>query len=195
MNWLAHVFLSEPETEPRLGQVIADWVKGADRAQFSPGIQRGISCHIEIDRFTDTHPVVIRSMERIQSPFKRYAAVLVDVFYDYVLSCEWGAYCSIPLPAFVSTVYAGFSEYLPILPPRVRTGFEHMITADWLGSYGTASGVDTLLRRISGRLTRTNNLGDGVSELLAHDHDFRQDFAEFFPALQKHTHVWMQSRP
>ena len=195
VNWLAHVFLSEPDGEARLGQVLADWVKGDARAQFSARIQRGMACHVTIDRFTDSHPIVTRSLARIQSPFKRYAGVLVDVFYDHLLTCHWARYHAGTLRAFVDDVYTGFAAHLPLLPPRARTGFEHMIADDWLGSYGTIQGVEVLLRRISSRLSRANGLGEGAIELLAHHDGFEKDFLEYFPQVQSHVRIWIAGHP
>ena len=195
MNWLAHVLLSEPNIEARLGQVLADWVKGDARAQFSPGIRLGIACHVSIDHFTDSHPIVARSLARIQSPFMRYSGVLVDVFYDHFLTCHWERFHTSTLRAFVDEVYAGFTSHLPQLSPRARSGFEHMISQDWLGSYGTIQGVEVLLRRISGRLSRANMLGDGAIELLAHYSDLEDDFLEYFPHLQAHVHAWLNNNP
>src|SRR5437868_12558243 len=57
MNWLAHVFLSEPDVECRLGNLLADLVKGKARQAMSPRFRRGLACHQAIDAFTDYHPV------------------------------------------------------------------------------------------------------------------------------------------
>src|SRR4051794_25859022 len=56
MNWLAHLFLSEPDTDFRLGNLLADSIARAERPSLPQNFQRGIHQHIKIDAFTDTHP-------------------------------------------------------------------------------------------------------------------------------------------
>jgi acyl carrier protein phosphodiesterase len=185
LNWLAHVLLSEPDVESRLGQILADWVKRDARNVLPAGIRRGVDAHTAIDQFTDAHPVALRSMARIQSPFMRYAPVLVDVFYDHFLSVHWGEYCAQPLRAFVDEVYAQFAAYPGPLPERARDAFGYMLRDDWLGSYGTFEGIDTLLKRLSRRLQRQNLLGEGMEQLRAHYAALEADFREFFPELQQ----------
>jgi acyl carrier protein phosphodiesterase len=86
MNWLAHLYLSEDDIEYRIGNVIADWVKGEARLQFVDGIQRGLECHKAIDLFTDAHPIVARSKARIQPPFGRFG-------FDRMAQDDWlGSY-------------------------------------------------------------------------------------------------------
>ncbi len=58
MNWLAHAFLSNPDIEFRLGNVLADLVKDADRASMPAAFQAGLRQHQEIDAFTDAHEIV-----------------------------------------------------------------------------------------------------------------------------------------
>ncbi len=64
LNWLAHVFLSEPDVEFRLGNLLADIVRGEELRRMSAGFQRGVQKHKQIDAFTDSHPLVKRSRSR-----------------------------------------------------------------------------------------------------------------------------------
>src|SRR5262249_49426386 len=75
MNWLAHVFLSESTLEFRLGNLLADIVRGAEREAMSVEFQRGARRHQAIDAFTDAHPVVRRSRARIGSGQRRFSGV------------------------------------------------------------------------------------------------------------------------
>ena len=65
MNWLAHGFLSEPNIEFRLGNLLSDLVRGDARAAVGAEFLRGAHCHHAIDAFTDAHPIVLRSRARI----------------------------------------------------------------------------------------------------------------------------------
>ena len=190
MNWLAHLLLSDDDAEFRMGNILADWVKGEARNELSVGIRRGITCHLEIDLFTDTHPIVRQSQTRIQPPYRRFGSVLVDVFYDHFLTVDWARYCDVPLQAWIKHVYLQFSGYEGFLQPQVRTGLLRMASDDWLGSYRTISGIDAILKRMSQRLSRPTVMGDGAIELAAHYDGLRDDFHAFFPLLRTHMRAW-----
>jgi acyl carrier protein phosphodiesterase len=194
MNWLAHIFLSPVDAEYRIGNVIADWVKGEARLQLSAGIQRGIECHKVIDLYTDAHPITKRSMARIEAPFKRYSAVLIDVFYDHVLGLDWAQYCNVPLHEWTQSVYEQFRACASELHPDIRMGLMRMAEDDWLGSYATVEGIDAILRRMSRRLSRPNLLGEAAPQLIAHLAGIREDFHEFFPQLQAHVREWQNTQ-
>ena len=105
MNWLAHVFLSKPDIEFRLGNLLADLVKGRDRAGMSVAFLDGVRQHQAIDAFTDAHPVVHRSRARIGGDYGHATGILVDVFYDHFLALDWGRYSTEPLESFTARLY------------------------------------------------------------------------------------------
>lgn len=191
MNWLAHVFLSEPNVEFQLGNLLADVVRGPRRDAMSAEFVRGAACHKAIDAFTDAHPIVKRSRARIGSEHRRFSGVLVDVFYDYYLARGWQHYSAITLDAYTAAFYAGAEPHLKELPPDARTMLERIIRYDLLRSYARVEGVERALQRISSylssRWSREFALDRGVRDLLAHEAEFADDFQEFFPLLQGHV--------
>ncbi len=191
MNWLAHLLLSEPDVEARVGSVAADWVKGERRLAFSAVVQRGFALHRVVDHFTDTHAVVARSHARIQSPYKRYAGVLVDVFYDHFLARNWPLFCAQPMRAFIDEVYAAIAAHEPLLPEEINRGFATMRHDDWLGCYASVDGIALTLQRVSRRLRPGNLLAEGAAQITAHFDALDADFLEFFPQLQARAHEWI----
>lgn len=192
MNWLAHLFLSEPEVEHRLGNLLADVVKGKARAALPPGIQRGIACHQAIDAFTDTHAVVQRSKRRISEEYGRFAGILVDVFYDHFLARDWTQYASVSLEQFTAEIYQSFRSYTAAeLPEEARELLTGMSATDLLGSYQSLAGIAAALRRLSRRLEmrlgRKFALERAIGELETHYDAFGQDFAAFFPELRTYV--------
>ena len=192
MNWLAHVFLSEPAVEFRLGNLLADIVKGQEREGMSADFLRGIQRHQAIDSFTDRHPVVRRSRSRVGSGQRRFSGVLVDVFYDYFLATNWETYSPVPLPVFTTSFYADIEASSIALPQQAQATIDRMISRNMLGAYTQIEAVEWALRRISMRLSarwhRPFMLEAGVADLRAHHEAFAADFAEFFPQLQRHVH-------
>ena len=191
MNWLAHVFLSPPEIEFRLGNLLADLVKGKQRAEMSAGFLRGVRRHQAIDAFTDFHPIVHQSRARLGGEFRHTTGILVDVFYDHFLALSWERYSAEPLEAFTAKLYADIRTQLAIFPAEAQAGLDRMINEDRLGSYRTIEGITQTLRRVSQRLAarvgRDFGLESGVAELLANFDGLANDFAEFFPLLQAHV--------
>jgi acyl carrier protein phosphodiesterase len=191
VNWLAHVFLSEPSIEFRLGNLLADVVRGPQRDGMTAEFVRGAARHKAIDAFTDAHAVVKRSRSRIGSEYRRFSGVLVDVFYDYYLARDWGRYSSVTLEAYTSTFYGSVQARAIQLPPDARTMLDRIIRHDLLGSYARVEGVERALRRLStyleSRWQKQFALERSVRDLVAHEAAFAADFHEFFPALQAHV--------
>jgi acyl carrier protein phosphodiesterase len=188
VNWLAHVFLSEPDVEFRLGNLLADIVRGEELRRMSPDFQRGVLRHMQIDAFTDAHPLVKRSRSRISPESRRFSGVLVDVFYDHLLAASWSDYSPVALDVFTARFYADVEGSDVELPPSARVTLDRIIRHDVLGAYGGVEGVEGSLQRPSARLSsrwsREFALEQGVADLLAHRAGFDADFAEFFPELQ-----------
>jgi acyl carrier protein phosphodiesterase len=191
VNWLAHAFLSEPDVEFRLGNLLADLVKGRDRAGMPAAFLEGARRHQAIDVFTDAHPAVHRSRSRIGGDFRHATGILVDVFYDHFLALDWERYAPEPLEAFTARLYADIRARPFQLPTEARAALERMMSDDRLGSYRRLDGIEAALRRVSLRLQartgRDLGLERGVSELVAHFGGLRADFDEFFPQLRVHV--------
>jgi acyl carrier protein phosphodiesterase len=194
VNWLAHVFLSEPNVEFQLGNLLADVVRGEQRAAMSAEFVRGALCHKAIDAFTDAHPVVKRSRARVSSTHRRFSGVLVDVFYDYCLARDWERYSSLSLHDYTAAFYRGAEASAIELPAGAQTMLERIIRNDLLSSYARAEGVERALKRIStyleSRWHKPFALDRGVRDLLDHEAGFIADFHEFFPALQSHASAY-----
>lgn len=187
MNWLAHLHLSEPEVEFRLGNLLADQVRGADREQMSDMFRRGTACHQVIDAFAERHPVTQRSRQRILPKYRRFSGILVDVFYDHFLARDWEQFSPTPLAGFTQAVYADFRPYIPRLPAEASITLERIIEHDWLTSYRQLEGIEDVLCRLSRRLEerfqRPVPLGDATECLRTEYAAFEADFHDFFPEL------------
>ncbi|MGD1922069.1 MAG: ACP phosphodiesterase [Pleurocapsa sp.] len=194
MNWLAHLLLAESDPEIRLGNLLGDLIKGKQRQALNSNLQKGLKCHQAIDIFTDKHPIVKRSKQRIDLKYRRFSGILIDVFYDYILANNWQYYSNISLEEFVSTVYNSWDDYLPVLPVYPQGVINRLIAEDWLGSYINLVGIEQTLARISWRLNKRSDrqydLTPAVQELTTNYSELEQDFKLFFPQLQFHIDDW-----
>jgi acyl carrier protein phosphodiesterase len=196
MNYLAHLFLSDDDDEFRLGNFLGDFVKGRHIARLDGRLRRGWERHREIDRFTDEHPCVREARGLVSAPRRRFAGILLDVFFDHFLAREWSRYSVEPLDAFTRRVYRSFLAYEGELPPRARRAITLMAGGDWLGSYREAAGVERALAGIALRLDprRAGPLASGAVELRERHGELRRAFLQFFPEVMAHVGVPGRSR-
>ena len=187
MNYLAHAFLSRSSPELLIGGLLGDFVKGREHLQqYRPAVCTGILLHRAIDRYTDAHPIVHSSCALISPARRRFAGILVDVFYDHFLARHWQRYTDLPLEEFTQQVYATLLPHMASYPERLQGILPHMAANDWLASYAEIESVDAALHGIARRFqryARATVLGDGVQELLHNYTALEQHFFEFFPEL------------
>ena len=187
MNWLAHLYLSKPNSAFRVGNLLPDLASKAHLANLSMEFQAGIDCHRRIDLFTDSHPVVRRSIGRFPPPYRRFGGILTDIFYDHFLACEWDAYSKIALQNFVAEVYTDFERHRAELPTEINERLDQIKNANWIGSYAEIGGIAEALRRLGLRLRRPSDLAGAIS-ILERDYElFQEDFRMFFPELVAHV--------
>jgi acyl carrier protein phosphodiesterase len=184
MNYLAHLYLAESEDpESLIGNLMGDFVKGRVSGLWTPGLRRGILRHRKIDAFTDGHAVVKTSKRRIRPELRRYAGVLVDVFYDHFLAKHWRRYSSTPLRNFSWSAYRILATHYDFLPASMQRSVSYMIANDLLMTYREITGIQRALLGIQGRLKRPGRLAEGVTDLRRNYAPLATDFAVFFPEL------------
>ena len=180
MNYLAHLYLAGPEPDALLGSLMGDFVKGPVRG-YPPAIEQALILHRRIDSFTDMHPRVKESRARISLARRRFAGIMLDVFYDHYLACNWADYSSEPLHDFTRRIYDLLRAQHARLPWRLQAIAPRMAETDWLGSYRHVEAVHLALDRMSRRLKRQNRLAGAGVELEANYAALEKDFRVFFP--------------
>ena len=181
MNYLAHLYLAGPEPEALLGALMGDFVKGPLASRYPAPLARALALHRRIDSFTDAHPRVAVSRARMSAPRRRFAGIMVDLFYDHFLARNWTEYASEPLHQFTGRVYTLVQLHHARLPERLQSLAPRMAEQDWLGSYRDVGAVHEALDRISRRLKRENRLEGAGVELDANYAALETDFRVFFP--------------
>lgn len=181
MNYLAHLYLSPPDEDAWLGSLLGDFVKGAIGDRFAPPVAQAIRQHRRLDTFTDAHAAVQRSKARVSSTRRRYAGIMIDMFYDHFLARGWAEFHDEPLAAFAARVYALLERRHAELPEKMQFVAQRMAARDWLGSYASATTIHGALDGISTRLRHANRLAGAGEELLADYAGFEADFRAFLP--------------
>ncbi|WP_081209973.1 acyl carrier protein phosphodiesterase [Salegentibacter sediminis] len=187
MNYLAHIYLSGEDNELKIGNFIADSVKGKDFLKYPGRIQQGIILHRAIDTYTDVHPVFAKSRKRLFPRFRHYSGVIVDVFYDHFLAANWKKFSEESLSSYTYKFYDLLKENWAFLPSRVQNFYPFMVEDDWFFQYRSLEGVERILAQMSRRTSFTSQLHHSVKDLRLHYQDFENEFEEFFPDLVDFT--------
>lgn len=127
MNYLAHIFLSGPDRQIRLGNFIGDAVKGNSYNDYPPAIRKGILLHRAIDDYTDHHPAFIECVRRLKPCFGRYSSILADIYFDYLLASRFQEFSEVPLKRFTRNFYWTMILYRHRLPARIKRFMWHFI--------------------------------------------------------------------
>lgn len=187
MNYLAHIYLSGEDDELKIGNFIADSVKGKDFLKYPERIKQGIILHRAIDTYTDVHPVFGKSRKRLFPGYRHYSGVIVDMFYDHFLAANWNRYSEEPLKAYTKRFYHLLEEKWELLPFQVQNFYPFMVQDDWFFQYRSLKGVEKILAQMSKRTSFTSKLHHSVKDLRLHYQDFENEFQEFFPDLVDFT--------
>jgi len=191
MNFLAHLSLSGDNPRVMVGNFIGDFVKGRKSLeQFDADIVHGVGLHRAIDSFTDTHPVVTQSKRRLHAEFRHYAGVIVDVFYDHYLARNWSTYYEGELADFARHCYRTLEEHNTILPERVQHMLPYMKRDNWLVGYSYTDGIHQALSGMSRRTRYESGMDHAVEALRGHYDAFGEEFASFYPELQRFAEQW-----
>lgn len=188
MNFLAHLYLSGNNPHIQLGNFIGDFVRGRNLTeQFDIGIATGIELHRAIDEFTDKHPVVKLSKDRLRPKYRHYAPVIVDIYYDHYLAKNWDRYHKTFLPDFAESIYSMVMSRKDILPEKVLWMMPYMIKYNWLVNYAKLDGIHSVLRGMSRRTPYDSKMHEAIEELKVSYREFENEFFDFFPLLESHA--------
>lgn len=185
MNYLAHCFLSCSDDNLLIGNMVADMIRNKDLDNLDPAIVKGVMLHREIDSFTDNHPATRRTAKLLHERHGKYAPVVTDIFYDYILYQNWGIYSDTPFDTFKATVYHQIkSADLIDLPEKVQGSLGRMVEGNWLDSYTTIRGMDYVFSRVALRAKFDSNILTATRDLLELEEALDEGFHAFFPDIQ-----------
>ena len=190
MNWLAHVFLSENHIEHQLGNLLADPLKGRAWDGATPMFTKGLQTHLHIDTFTDAHPLVRQSKQRLKGR-KYLKGVVIDIVYDHLLTKHWEKFASRDFKEFTADFRSQAPLQIDAYPEKAKTVINRVVEIKLLSSYTDLEGLGEGFKRIDKRLSErvlAKETTFGYLPLVAYEmHNIEQDFLEFFPELMEHV--------
>ena len=190
MNFLAHSLLGNNNWGLEVGGIMGDFVHGKPDPALPADLRRGILLHRAVDSYTDQHPQVLAAKALFMPPWRRYAGIMLDVWFDYYLAREFETWSALPLDTFSQRLQQRLDSCDMWLSPGLRRFAGWMRQHDAPASYQYTSVIDAVFDGISARLSRSNPLADALPVLLAQDALLKQHFDVFFPQLVTFARQW-----
>lgn len=141
MNFLGHLLLAGPNPEIRIGNFIADHIKGIPLTSFPPSVVKGIMMHRAIDYFTDTYPLLLEAKALLRPGYRKYASVVLDVLLDHFIANDWSNYSPLPLEPFIYRFYLQLVRYWSVLPPYWKELLPSFIDDNRILRYRSSEGI------------------------------------------------------
>ena len=183
MNFLAHIYLSGEDEFVKIGNFMADSIRGTQYLEYPNDIQKGVLLHRHIDSFTDTHPIYRKSKHRLHEKYGHYSGVIMDIAYDHFLAKNWKRYSDIPLELYADDFYKLAQKHYDILTDRVKGMLPYMIGRNWLVSYASIAGLEMILFQMDYKTKHRVHMQEAITEIQEFYDDFESEFFLFFDEL------------
>ncbi|MEM1443787.1 MAG: ACP phosphodiesterase, partial [Verrucomicrobiota bacterium] len=145
---------------------------------------QGIMEHRYVDSFTDRHEAWKKSRDILPKETRRYAGIIVDIFYDFFLHRHWTRFSpEQPLEDFVDDVHSQLLGALDLAPAEAKDAIRSMMSQNWLLEYASLEGIDRTLRRVSYRAPVLAPIHGTVKLLENNLDEFESHFLGFYPDL------------
>lgn len=186
MNYLAHLRLSPSDAESMVGNLMGDFRKHLGETALPDRVNWGISNHLRVDKFTDTHPVILDLKCLFSKERRRFAGIVLDVAFDYFLTCHWQKFSDSDIDLFIDQAHDKIASLSDIMPTRMQYVMSYMIEDQWLRSYATLEGIGYALDRMSTRIRFENKMAGAIEEVENNYQELEEGFLLFFPSLLEH---------
>ncbi|MEP6881557.1 MAG: ACP phosphodiesterase [Dokdonella sp.] len=190
MNHLAHALLSGPDDDVRLGGMLGDFVRGGIDPQLPIGVRQGIALHRAVDTFTDTHPDIRALRGLFEPPYRRYAGILIDIWFDHLLARDFSAWTDIPLEDFSHDLGRLLVDRNEALPESLRHFRAYMQARGLPAAYSNRSMISEVLIGVGSRFKHANPLAHGLIEISRLEVELELAFGGFFPELVAFANDW-----
>lgn len=192
MNFLAHLYLAK-NRQGAIGNFIADAVKGKQYLHLPLGIQKGIIHHRAIDTYTDQHPIVRQSKQRLDPKYRHFKGIIIDILYDHFLAKNWNKYSAISLNRYSQNHYQLLDDNFEILPKQTQQFLPYMKEQNWLYNYRTIEGISKILWGMNKRTRGISQMDLAKEDLQKNYQEFEADFTVFFKELTVFSNLFLNN--
>ena len=186
MNFLAHIYLSGDNDLLKIGNFMADSIRGNSYLDYPDELRKGILLHRSIDSFTDAHPIYRKSKHRLHEKYGHYSGVIMDIVYDHFLAKNWKTYSDVSLENYAAAFYKLLQDQYELLTEKTQKMIPYMIGRNWLLSYASLEGLEMILFQMDYRTKHRANMQEAIVEVIQYYKEFEEEFMLFFEELQNH---------
>ena len=162
-----------------VGNFITDFLKPSEQRSLPLPVREGIRLHLFIDRTVDADPDYRVSVRMIRATQGKYAPVVADIYYDYLLHRYWDRFCDLSFPLFRQDVYQTLIRHLPEMVNENLAGrIRQMIERDFLEAYTSLDHMAGTFSMLKRRVHFENALDRAAG-----------DFEDLFPQLIRHFNL------
>jgi acyl carrier protein phosphodiesterase len=183
LNFLAHIYLSGDSPEVRMGNIIGDYIKGNHYSSYPELVRTGIVMHRDIDRFTDSHPIVKLTNHLFVERYHKYSGIVTDILYDHFLANLWSIYSADDFNLYIRGIYHLLKDNWESIPVEMREFASRCMENNWIKSYAEIDGIGRILWMMSQRTSLPDESKFAI-EILNSNYTVIEDmFREYFPQL------------
>ncbi len=183
MNFLAHTYLSCGSEDLLIGNFLADFLRNKEIENLPDCFLNGIHLHRKIDTFTDNHPRVSEVNKMFHAEHGKYAPVVTDVLFDYILAKNWSKYSGEDIDDFISRIYELLNKNVQYFPERRKEYIMKMIKGDFLTNYTKIEGLRFTFEKMDSQTRFPSNFVSALGNLEEKMPFLDLKFNAFFPEL------------
>ena len=183
MNYLAHSYLSFRQPELIVGNYLGDFLRNREVEKLPVKVRKGLILHRKIDSFTDVHPVVKEGTRLLHKSMGKYAPVVLDIYFDFLLSKRWHDFHEEQLSDFCAFSYQALMQYQEAMSERIAIRMQKMVADRWLENYQTYSGLKRVFYYLAKRAKFNSNLANAPEILELLEDELERIFLDFFPDI------------
>ncbi len=184
VNFIAHIHLSGQKPGTLVGNYIADLIHHKDLNQLPKDIQEGVMLHRFIDSYTDQHLINKNTLDLLYPRHRKYAPVLLDIYYDYFLIRHWNNFSNQDLLSVCENTYRVLTNHLDEIPSSAKRNIENLLNKRWLmHAYSDIAGMERTFYYLKMRLSRPEWVEGASQTLIDLDSELDDAFLTFYPQL------------
>ncbi|MFV0575394.1 MAG: ACP phosphodiesterase [Vibrio sp.] len=194
MNFLAHLHIATHCQSSLMGNLLGDFVKGNPNQKYPKNIVDGIYLHRFVDRYTDTHPLVLEQKGVFPSQLRRFSPIALDMFWDHCLAKHWDQFYPDSLRGFLEQCQKEWHSVNYFVPEKFTHTSQLMWKNQWLLSYQDIDNIVFALQRMSLRRERFSPLAECGQVLIKHYDDLKRIFFRLYPEVLEQAKIFSQDQ-
>ncbi len=180
MNFLGHLYFSGSDYDLMYANLFGDFVKGSNFSIYSQKIIEGVKLHRSIDDYFNRHESILKVQRGLYSHLPRISGIAMDLYADHWLSKNWSSFHDLSYEQYLERFYS----HNPFLNNDYSKDFEYFIkilkSRRWMDDYPKQSGLDSVCKKLSKRLSFSNNLGDALIYYKKYENNLNSSFDKYF---------------